>query len=647
MRPEVRIMPVISSTIALFLCVAAACPSLAGRFTDTFSTSPTDLGRKPFLWDRYYSPPEPEGVWSCADGVLTYRAQEEKGTGSNVLLETAGIDLNDATDWSLEIGFRHVSGVAPRPEYEVLAYITWFADAPGEMRIVALMYDPEQQAIIPLNGGRKGTPIEADLSGDFHSVRMTVSSGDLQVYVDGEAVGEPIHLVTRAYFQDESIHIGPITSTDPHSLHFEFDYLALTDEGAIAPGEDDTWKPAEDAEAVAKGLSVVQQPELFDHPPYPGITLISREKGGARWSAAIPEAWHKLSAIISKEPRTLDLPMYTYPDGKTAQNIYRSQRALVYDENRCVAVSHLTRGIDDTAAGFIDYKLWYRVSTDGGNTYGEEKPIVEEGDDYSPMHPLKYVWIGKNGYCYAAIPPFLKMSNGEILLPIYHAPLDENGSYYNPLGAFTFTYVAALIGRWNDAGDDVIWNVSDEVRLTGEQSSRGANECAVIELSKPGHILLVIRGSNQNDKTGKIPPVKWKTLSTDYGRTWSECTPFTYTDGAEFMSPSACSAFIRSSKTGKVYWVGNISRTLPRGNSPRYPLIIGELDEETLSLRKQTATIIDDRLATDPTDMQLSNFGIVEDPGTGHIVLYMSRYMSPGHKDNPGYGRHTYVIEVK
>ena len=95
------------------------------------------------------------------------------------------------------------------------------------------------------------------------------------------------------------------------------------------------------------------------------------------------------------------------------------------------------------------------------------------------------------------------------------------GNYYNPVGAFTFTYVAALIGKWNAAGTDLVWEASRDIRLTGDQSSRGANECAVIELSTPGHVFMVMRGSNAPNPKGVIPAVKWKTLSTDFGRTWS------------------------------------------------------------------------------------------------------------------------------
>ena len=306
----------------------------------------------------------------------------------------------------------------------------------------------------------------------------------------------------------------------------------------------------------------------------------------------------------------------------------------------------LTRGVGDTATGYVDYKLWYRLTGDGGETWDALRPLVVEGDEFSPAHPNPYVWIGKNGFCYASIPPMLRMSNGEVLLPFYFAPLDEDGSYYNPINAYTFGYVACLIGRWNDAGDEIIWRAGDAVEISERKSSRGFSEAAVIELSEPGHLLMALRGSNAPDPWGDMPAVKWRSLSTDFGRTWSEPEPFTYEDGAAFMSPSTCSAFHRSSATGKVYWIGNISRVMPQGNGPRYPLIIAELDEETLSLRRGSVTLIDDRGPDDPAELQLSNFKVLEQPDTGRLLVYLSRFM-PQHPDHADAGSHTYVIEVE
>ena len=321
-------------------------------------------------------------------------------------------------------------------------------------------------------------------------------------------------------------------------MRYQYDYLAITDEGAFAPGAEPGWNPAADKEPIAVGIKSTKR--TVGNPGDTGVRILECEKGSGAWRPALPEHWKDLSQVISGAPAQVDIPFYQYEgDPKsTLQNVYRNSQALRYDDKRCVAVLFTTKGIDDTGPGYMDYKLWYRVSTDGGKTYDAERPLVQEGAQFSPMHPNRYVWAGRNSYCYAAIPPFVKLSNGDILLPFYFAPLDKDGKYHNPVGAFTFSWVACLIGRWNEAGNDVTWDVSEDVRLSGEQSSRGSNECAVMELKKPGHVLLIIRASNEPDPRGNLPAWKWKALSTDYGRTWTAPTPLAYDDGEEFWSPS-------------------------------------------------------------------------------------------------------------
>ena len=511
----------------------------AAQFTDTFSTSPGAMDRSPFVWDQFNAYHGAGSAWRAAEGAIEYRAEDQTGTYTGLGFASAGIDLSDETAWSLEVGFRHVSGVVPK------------------------------------------------------------------------------------------------------------DYLAFTDEGPLAPGEGN-WVPAADREPVAKGLNIVATPDVFNQTPHPGIEVTSKEKGTARWEQAIPQVMRRYRPVMKATPSPMEVDFYRYPDdGPSRQNVYQNAYLLKYDENRRVANAMLTRGVGDTATGFMDYKMWYRVSTDGGHTYGELRPIVQQGEPYSPMHPIEYVHVGKNSFCYATIPGImLKLTNGQIFFPCYYAPLDAEGNYYNPLNAYTFSWVCGIIGTWNETGDDLTWDVSKPVVIQADQSSRGADECAVVELAGiPGHLLMVIRGSNEPNPTGKIPAGKWKTLSTDYGKTWSKCESFTFDDGKPFLSPSSCCSFIRSSRTGKCYWVGNISRTLPRGNWPRYPLVIGELDEEKLALRRNTVTIIDDRTPDDPADLQLSNYGLLEDEKTGEIILHVNRWVPGG--EAPGAGPHTYVIRVE
>jgi hypothetical protein len=412
------------------------------------------------------------------------------------------------------------------------------------------------------------------------------------------------------------------------------------------------------AAQVTTGAEASSGTRVFGQPPYANITILAREKGDQAWRAAIPAAWRQYSGILAKEPPELQVPLYEYADapGQHLQRFYRTYQALIYDARRCVGISMCTRGFGDTATGFLDYKMWYQVSLDGGKTYDHARPIVEAGTQYSPMHPTRHVWVGKNSFCFGAIPPLLKLSNGEFIMPCQLAPLDAHFRYYNPTGKFTFSMVVMMIGRWNTAGTDVTWESSEKILPAAEQSWRGFDEAGVVELSTPGTLLCVLRAGDGH---------QWKALSTDYGRTWSAHDHLTYSNGEAFWTPSSCLSIFRHSRTGKVYWIGNISPTDPQGrNSPRYPLVIAEVDEQALGLRQETVTIIDDRRPGEAADLQLSNWQLTEDAATGHIVLKLDRVtdaelarrsrvaegaQEPTDLDaaTASLGIHTYVIEVK
>lgn len=62
-----------------------------------------------------------------------------------------------------------------------------------------------------------------------------------------------------------------------------------------------------------------------------------------------------------------------------------------------------------------------------------------------------------------------------------------------------------------------------------------------------------------------------------------------------------------------------------KGNSPRCPLIIAEVDEKAVALKKDTVTLIDDRQANDGPALQLSNFTLFEDRVTHRFEMYLIR----------------------
>jgi len=144
-----------------------------------------------------------------------------------------------------------------------------------------------------------------------------------------------------------------------------------------------------------------------------------------------------------------------------------------------------------------------------------------------------------------------------------------------------------------------------------------------------GAILCILRGSN--DRRPSLPGRKWISISADHGRTFSKPAPWTWSGGENFFSPSACSQLVAHS-SGRLFWLGNITRDNPRGNRPRYPFVIAEVDRHYgLPLRKTVRTVDDLHPGEDPM-LSLSNFYAREDRQTGAIHLHMTRLFASASK---------------
>ncbi|MEE2753625.1 MAG: hypothetical protein VX910_06545, partial [Candidatus Latescibacterota bacterium] len=80
----------------------------------------------------------------------------------------------------------------------------------------------------------------------------------------------------------------------------------------------------------------------------------------------------------------------------------------------------------------------------------------------------------------------------------------------------------------------------------------------------------------------------------------------------------------------KLYWVGNITGENPKGNRPRYPIIVGEVNQDTGLLIRDTVTILDDRQPGESERMTLSNFYAREDRETGNLLVFLPRFFVDG-----------------
>lgn len=271
---------------------------------------------------------------------------------------------------------------------------------------------------------------------------------------------------------------------------------------------------------------------------------------------------------------------------------------------------------------------FYQLSADNGKTWGEAYQLrYEDGPDFDSSDWGNPDWLGTNEMYIAYRSNVLK--NGSVIIsasvPVpYRNEEDEKHSLpYIPKG-----YVAGamcFIGRWDATMMNYNWKKSKSLFLPRQVSSRGLMEPDLSELTN-GNLLLIMRGSNEGLNITKSPGRLWFSVSRDGGFTWDNVKDMRYDTGEQFYSPSSLSQTIRSSKTGKLYWVGNICKVPPKGNRPRYPLQIVEIDERGPSFRKDTVTVIDDRDPEQDDELvQFSNFSLLENRETQDMELYMTR----------------------
>ena len=200
-------------------------------------------------------------------------------------------------------------------------------------------------------------------------------------------------------------------------------------------------------------------------------------------------------------------------------------------------------------------------------------------------------------------------------------PLGPDGEVYNPGGGYTYHEAAVLIGAWVE-GLAIEWEISQRVTGDPATSTRGCCEPAIAEMPD-GRILMVMRGSN--DARPSLPGYKWYSVSEDGGFHWGPVRPWSFSDGVPFFSPSSCSQLLPHSN-GRCFWIGNVTSGNPRGNSPRHPLVIGQVDPQSAMLLKESVVTIDTREPGEDEDLQLSNFLAHEDRENGDVVLYVTRF---------------------
>lgn len=325
----------------------------------------------------------------------------------------------------------------------------------------------------------------------------------------------------------------------------------------------------------------------------------------ARWSSDNGRTW---SAFVPLLPSSnVNYKGVTVWEGAVSR--------ATYDPDAGVLVDVWLRQIQHK--GLVNNFSYHRLSRDHGRTWTAPKQLrYEDGDGFDPADPLKPGFLKHNhGYPGSNI---LRHSNGTLIHSVAHAnaPNDaQNDRRPWRMGSLCF------VGKWDPTVRDYQWTAGKRVEISPERSARGLMEPEVAELSG-GRVLVVWRGSD----TAKTPGRKWYAVSADGGLTLGEVKEWKYDDGSSFYSPSSYHRMIRHSVTKKLYWVGNLCAEPPSGNSPRYPLVIAEVDETIPALKRKTVTVIDDRQPGQGAGIQFSNFSLLEDRETHQLELHLTTY---------------------
>lgn len=295
---------------------------------------------------------------------------------------------------------------------------------------------------------------------------------------------------------------------------------------------------------------------------------------------------------------------------------------------------HLDTTKDEPEGALAEYYLRYRVSADGARTWLVDAPIIHSGAGFTEQEPFAGIKRGVNammsGDC-GTVP--LITRTGRILFPVQATVIGADGKLHDPAhtGGSGFFEVFVLIGAWQGDGR-IEWRASPRVKIAPEVSTRGIFEPTLAQFDD-GRLLMVMRGSNLGRP--ELPGRKFFSISSDDGETWSEPRAWRFDDGAEFFSPSSMSALIRH-RSGRVFWFGNVSNANTSGNDPRWPLMMGEVNPQSLLLERTSLVELDSKHPDDEArgqeltgkpdaKLDLSHFWVREDRATGEFIVTCPR----------------------
>jgi len=278
------------------------------------------------------------------------------------------------------------------------------------------------------------------------------------------------------------------------------------------------------------------------------------------------------------------------------------------------------------------YRVHYEISRDQGNTWTAPRQVIHRGPGFDAVHWMPGITYGRNGGYVESCPPAV-LNDGTIVVGMVVAPLDAGGKLYRPGGAGYWYNTVFLRGRWNTDRTALEWESSAPLAVATDVSSVGICEPDLVGL---GGDRLFATMRCQGDRGRGIASSRQAALSADGGRTWTTPSPLTYDDGGPVYVPAAYSTFLRSPRTGKIYWFANILDHPVCAQYPRCPLSMAEFDPQRLCLIRDSVQVVQglppgappctNELPTTDEECgrQYTNFGAYVDRQSGEMVILVS-----------------------
>jgi hypothetical protein len=394
--------------------------------------------------------------------------------------------------------------------------------------------------------------------------------------------------------------------------------MVILGEGSVIAGQVGTSPPRDPTDARPKLLAK----EVFTRhrdgrPPVPGfVTYIHPTKpilmhcsGWEDYS----DGYDEYAVIVSRD------------NGKTWSRLEVRWKSSVVPQGRMryAEPAALLDAEHDKLLVLIDHTLYPKDKLNVDTEYGLELNVYDT---------RRHKWIERRQLSFPGqrTPAMsfsfpIKTTRGRLLFPGMRKTVNASGKavHYGKTWA-PVDEVVTVIGEYGVSGD-LTWRLGQPLNIAPELSSRGLDENTLIEL-RDGRIAAACRGDNSAfpDKPG----YKWLSFSRDDGQSWSAPTPLPATGGELLESGANGSAFFRSVKNGRLFWMGNLALRgeRPNGNWPRSPLVIVEVQEEPFALKRDTIFAVDERNFNDSPRVQMSNFRFYQDRETGDVVIFLTRY---------------------